>query len=329
MEVKNGILIVSLDFELYWGLRDKRTIHQYEENLKGVYKAIERILELFDKYEIHATWATVGFLFAKNTEELKTLFPDKTPNYHNTELNPYDYIKRSELLDGSCHYARELVERIHEYKNQEIGTHTFSHYYCLENGQSKEEFSSDVAAAVKIAEMRGISIESLVFPRNQWNNEYLPVLNEHGIKAYRGNEKSWLYKAVGQTEENHVRRALRLLDAYLNLSGANSYDISSLGTIRPLNISSSRFLRPVSKRFSVFEGLRRRRIVNALEQAARDNKVFHLWWHPHNFGVNTDENIEFLESILSSFSDMRMKYQMKSFNMGEISRLIADREKHA
>ena len=55
MVIKSGIFTVSLDFELYWGLRDQTTINEYEENLKGVKIAIERILELFYKYDIHAT----------------------------------------------------------------------------------------------------------------------------------------------------------------------------------------------------------------------------------------------------------------------------------
>ena len=66
MESKYGIFTVSLDFELYWGVRDKRTIEDYEKNLEGAKKAIEVILEVFEEYEVHATWATVGFLFAKN-----------------------------------------------------------------------------------------------------------------------------------------------------------------------------------------------------------------------------------------------------------------------
>ncbi len=71
MTFKKGIFTVSLDFELYWGFRDKRNIREYEENLKGVEKAIEGTLDLFDKYDIHATWAIVGFLFAQDIEELK------------------------------------------------------------------------------------------------------------------------------------------------------------------------------------------------------------------------------------------------------------------
>ena len=76
MAIKSGIFTVSLDFELYWGLRDTTTINEYEANLKGVKIAIERILELFDKYDIHATWATVGFLFkTKITGESNHFFP--------------------------------------------------------------------------------------------------------------------------------------------------------------------------------------------------------------------------------------------------------------
>ena len=87
MAIKSGIFTVSLDFELYWGLRDRKTINEYEANLKGVKIAIERILGLFDKYDIHTTWATVGFLFAHDIEELKLLSPEQKPSYHDTNLN--------------------------------------------------------------------------------------------------------------------------------------------------------------------------------------------------------------------------------------------------
>ena len=53
----------------------------------------------------------------------------------------------------------------------------------------------------------------------------------------------------------------------------------------------------------------------------KNKEIFHLWWHPHNFGVNTNQNIEFLDEILSSFKDMQKQYKMQSLNMGEISNL--------
>ena len=60
---QRGIFTISLDFELGWGFVGKRNIKQYAENFLGVYSAIPAILEIFNEYNIHATWATVGFLF--------------------------------------------------------------------------------------------------------------------------------------------------------------------------------------------------------------------------------------------------------------------------
>ena len=66
--------------------------------------------------------------------------------------------------------------------NMEIGTHTFSHYYCLEDGQTNEQFKEDLIAAVSIAKSKNIATESIVFPRNQYSPEAIAICAEHGIK---------------------------------------------------------------------------------------------------------------------------------------------------
>ena len=67
----NGVMVISLDYELFWGVRDKRTINSYFENLNGVDCAIDLMLNLFSKEEIEVTWAVVGMLFLDNIETLK------------------------------------------------------------------------------------------------------------------------------------------------------------------------------------------------------------------------------------------------------------------
>ena len=62
-----GTLVVSLDFELFWGMLDVCTLDEYRENVLGGRKAIPQMLQLFEKYNIHATWAAVGFLFAEDS----------------------------------------------------------------------------------------------------------------------------------------------------------------------------------------------------------------------------------------------------------------------
>ncbi|RME25825.1 MAG: hypothetical protein D6798_08055, partial [Deltaproteobacteria bacterium] len=54
-----GALVVSLDFELFWGMRDKVSLQRYRRQILGGRAAIPRLLDLFVAHGIHATWATV------------------------------------------------------------------------------------------------------------------------------------------------------------------------------------------------------------------------------------------------------------------------------
>lgn len=60
-----GTFVVSLDFELWWGIRDAIPLARYRDNLIGERVAVEVLLERFTKRGIRATWATVGALFWK------------------------------------------------------------------------------------------------------------------------------------------------------------------------------------------------------------------------------------------------------------------------
>ena len=57
-----GKLVISLDFEKYWGMRDYKSLKDCQENLEKVDKICSTLLDIFKQYDIHATWATVGFL---------------------------------------------------------------------------------------------------------------------------------------------------------------------------------------------------------------------------------------------------------------------------
>jgi peptidoglycan/xylan/chitin deacetylase (PgdA/CDA1 family) len=323
--MSKGVFTISLDFEMYWGMRDKVSIENYSNNLDGVDFAINEILKSFKKYDIHATWATVGFLFFENKKDLEDNFPNSLPSYKNQQLDPYNYIRENNELEQKYHFNFDSIKNIIRTDNQEIGTHTLSHYYCLELGQTREEFFDDLTKAQEIIKNKtNQETFSLVFPRNQWNDEYLSVLRDLNILGYRGNEKSWIYKAVNQKDEKKVRRAIRLLDAYFNISGHNTNSLKDLSSSQPYNIASSRFLRPVSKRLYIFENLRLNRIKKSMTHAAKNNELFHLWWHPHNFGDDTFNNMIFLNKILEHYNELQVKYGMKSLNMKEVSHLIMD-----
>jgi peptidoglycan/xylan/chitin deacetylase (PgdA/CDA1 family) len=192
----SGALVISLDFELHWGVLDSRPLEEYRENILGVRRGVPTLLELFRRYRIHATWATVGFLFCRTREELLAATPTTRPNYHDRRLCPYQTIAEigDDERDDPFHYAPSLIAMIRRDPFQEIASHTFSHYYCLEPGQDRAVFEVDLRASIAVARREGIETRSLVFPRNQVNEAYLDSCARLGVAAYRGNAPGWMHR---------------------------------------------------------------------------------------------------------------------------------------
>lgn len=321
-----GKFVISLDLELFWGVRDKRTIEGYGESIRRVHEITPRTIEMFEKYGVKATWATVGFLFAKDKEELKFFSPDIKPGYKDSNLSPYtdnfDQVGDS-LQEDPYHFGNDLVDLLLEHPDQELASHTFSHYYCTEEGQTIDDFQRDLKAAVAIANQKGVELKSLVFPRNQTNAKYLRICVENGVHTYRGNENVWYKDAESGKETELLRKIFRTGDCYLNVSGHHCYDLKDLPTSPPFNVPSSRFLRPYMAKGGAFlERLKLRRIKKSMEHAAKNGLMYHLWWHPHNFGANTEINFQTLERIMEHYNFLNKKYGFESKTMAEISSTI-------
>jgi peptidoglycan/xylan/chitin deacetylase (PgdA/CDA1 family) len=328
---KPGYFVVSLDFELFWGMFDKVSLAEYGDRILGERTAIPRMLNTFTKYGIHATWAGVGMLMARNKRELLSLLPPVhlRPTYENMNVSAYFHIENTEIGEDEktdpYHFGPTLVKSILETPNQEFGNHTFSHYYAIDGHENDISiFARDLEAHNAIAQTYGIEAESIIFPRNQASEETLRVCREKGIRTYRGNENHILYRPRKDSEQSYLVRAFRLLDHYVNLSGYHTYPLPRSLPGLPVNVPSSRFLRPWSRALSFFEPLRMRRIKNAMTHSAKKGEVFHLWWHPHNFGIDQEQNFRNLKTILEHFAYLKEKYGMESRSMGEIARVASE-----
>jgi len=320
-----GGFVISLDFELHWGVRDHRTVSQYRNNLLGARQAVPAILELFELYGIHATWATVGFLFFENLNDLKAALPDDLPQYRETHLDPYAALAEvgKNEAEDPFHFAPSLIRRILAHEGQEIGTHTLSHFYALAPGPTLESFRADIRSAKSVADQYGIVLKSIVFPRNQISRQHLRICAEEGLTAYRSTEADpWI-----ETGNGILRRAMRLADSYLELSG-NGCVAPCLDEELPIvRVSGSRFLRPWNTVLRIFEDMRLRRICSSMDAAAKSNKTFHLWWHPHNFGVHLEENMTFLTHIAEHYANTNRKMGWPSLTMAEVADNVLHAEK--
>ncbi|MCU0358317.1 MAG: polysaccharide deacetylase family protein [Cyclobacteriaceae bacterium] len=353
-----GIFTISLDFELHWGGFEKWLLEplapsrkpqasvssateqritnlpngqagnyqpatNYNQYFLNTRQVIPKLLQLFERHEVHVLWATVGMLMHQNKESLVANLPDRKPSYVHNELSAYHFMDSIGIGDNEdndpFHYAHSLVTKILDTPYQELGSHTFAHYYCNEAGQTVEQFRADLQAAQKAASAYGVKLKSLVFPRNQFNDAYLKVCYEEGFSSVRSNPVDWFWK-IETRNESMWKRLNRGLDAYVPLGSKNAFRLSSLDVRDgfPVCIPASRLLRPYRPKELMLNQCKIKRILNEMTQAAKAGDVYHLWWHPHNFGWYPAENLEGLRAILQHYAHLKRQYGMTSMSMGEM-----------
>lgn len=310
-----GYLIISLDFELHWGRYDKYPIQGVGDYYYQTRKAIPRILDLFQKYGIHATWATVGSLMAENVEEWQSYQPDVLPNYNKQVYSAFHWFANEKNHDPSALFAPELVNLIMQAPHQELGSHTFSHFYTGEKGATQAAFKADLTSAQRIIKEKfGKELKSLVFPRNQYNPSSLTTAMELGFQVFRTNPPDWFWSSPEKA--NLFKKIFRTGDTLIPLGKKSYYDLDIKFKKGFLQLPASRLLRPFQKN-SIFNRMRVDRIKKEMEEAAREKMAYHLWWHPHNFGTMPEQNLAVLEEILMFFKELRDSVGMQSLSMWE------------
>jgi hypothetical protein len=136
----------------------------------------------------------------------------------------------------------------------------------------------------------------------------------------RSNPLDWFWHIESTQRESVWKRLNRGLDAYFPVGKKNTYKIDSLQVREgfPLCIPASRLLRPYNPKELFLNDFKINRICDEMSRAARQGEVYHLWWHPHNFGRYPSESLRGLERILENYESCRDKWGMGSMNMGEI-----------
>lgn len=346
-----------MDFELHWGgfekwelggsthvVRNTRGHHEsgselrasgvrstYRQYFLNTRLVIPEMLRSFHEHEVHVTWATVGLLFHETKSELMANMPFQKPDLADEKLSAYHYIDQIGIGDSETedpfHYGLSLIRQIKNTPYQEIGSHTFAHYYACEEGQTAEQFRADLQSARRAALKQGIEVKSLVFPRNQVNEAYLKICYEEGFHAIRTNPTDWFWRIESTQSESMWKRLNRGIDAYFKTGNKKSYLLSSIEMKEgePLSFPASRLLRPYSPRQLFLNKMKISRILAEMTDAARANEVYHLWWHPHNFGNYPQESMEGLNRILKHYQFLKEKYGMESCTMGELTDRVLKR----
>lgn len=322
---QEGVFCISLDFELHWGTFETVQLNEKgRKRFENTRKSIPVVLSLFEAFEIQATWASVGMLFNQNVSEWNASIPSSVPSYTNKQVSSYEWVNQHGFSGDQdpFHFAPNLVDLIASSPLMEVGTHTYSHFYCQESGQTVSDFKADLEMAIQKASLKNLPIRSLVFPRNQFNAAYLDVCKNLGITAVRSNPDIWFWDAY--RPETLIKKIFRSADTMVPVDWDTSIPLSSLDvdTI-PMQIPASRFLRPWHPN-RLINSLKLRRIKNEMTHAARTGSLYHLWWHPHNFGNHPEQCMSDLQGLLEHFRSLEKQYGMKSLHMDGLRKHLLD-----
>lgn len=304
-----GSVVLSLDAELAWGFHDFDQLP--EERVSTARDSWLRLLELFDKFDVPATWAVVGHLML-----------DECDGEHEDHPTPDGWFDRDPgTWEGRDEhwYGSKLVDAIETADaDHEVGCHTFSH---VDFGDTTREIASaEMRESVEVAEDRGLSLDSAVFPRNYVGHR--DVLAAYGVKSYRGNQpRRWYDRGLLGSLSKFLGWPTGTVSPTLVTPEVDEYGL--------VNVPASLYL------FS-FEGTGRSLVERVtddpmvkmakkgIDRAATEDGVFHMWLHPNN--LTEERDFARMTAILEHLAEVRDRTPLKVETMSEIAADLKDDE---
>lgn len=310
--LKRGVFLLSIDTEMAWGV-----VHRGDITGNYTYRSerevIERLLQLFEKYDIAATFAIVGHLFLDRCKPVNgRKHPEIVrPPYSWFNGDWFDVDPCGDVDSDPIWYGRDIVERIRRCRvPQEIGSHAFSHIIVGDPECSEESFDSELRMCHQLAGQQGLTLKSFVYPRNSVG--HLDVLARNGFTAYRGRTP-----APFANLPKHLRAAAIMADKLSPLSGSAVFPESNAGM---WNFPPTNFYSPMTQRMRLLPvSLWPHLVGRRLRQAIRERSLFHIWFHSHDLAIDPDKTLRGLELLFQRVNRYRDAGVLENLTMGDLA----------
>jgi peptidoglycan/xylan/chitin deacetylase (PgdA/CDA1 family) len=305
-----GYFVFSLDTELAWGSLNWDKPHPHPLRRDGATEraTIQRLLSMMDEFGVVATWAITGHLFYEKCEEC-----DICPILH---LKGKD--NRFEKIWGSrdtMWYGADIVESLlSKDSKHEIAFHGYTHRLFSKLGN--EEARLEIQEWLRLAKRKNIIPKTVIFPQGKIG--HLDLFREAGFICYRG------------LDVRHPALSIPILGKVLNrinqkfiILTPQVYEVKA-DSNSLVNVPSSQWLFRYNRRIEIFldslnlHKLRFQPTIKAINKAAEEKKVIHLWAHPHEF--RTEKDFEKLRYLFGCFAAQANKGRLKSITMVDLAK---------
>lgn len=300
-----GVFTLSLDCEGLWGVADHlgaSTASINQNSLSEVYTYIEDVLS---HHSIKATYAFTTLFTQDEADILK--YKDIIKSYINEQDEWYKYIYsalQNESLNGWL--GRELYLQAKQ-NGHEIAWHGFTHHPLGQNTK-KNIVEFEIAESIKIFKKESLSVNSIVFPRNDVG--HLQLLNNSGFNVYRS--------GVIEQSRLHSNKYYRVLDELNILKPSQKFKQSKNNPM--ISLPAGYFLNwPNGPRRLIPSEVTYKRWDHILRSASRKSAQAHMWFHPHNM-ITAPKMRNTFESIIKNVSTKIQNGEVVNLTMDECKR---------
>lgn len=310
VNLARGVFTLSIDFELIWGTIAGHGIQGFRAQCELERQVIiDRLLALLVEFEMPASWLIVGHLFLDNCR-----VNHNTPQFELTRQSPLQCgvtAINQHFEDNQIFCGREFVRKIQTCAvPQEIGCHTFSHPIFNEENITRERAEEELSACLKLAQEMGITLKSFAYPQNKTG--YLDLLRKYNFTCYRGAE----WHESGQLPDILRRIAHLWLVCTATTPPVHLPQFTQEGL---WNIPGSMLYFPMHGRRRYLPlSVRVNRARKGLEAAAKQQRIFHLWFHPTNLADEMEQMFAGLRMIFAHAATLRGRGVLDFLPMGAL-----------
>ena len=308
-KLNKGCLIISLDTELGLGHLADNEIKKFDVQFLKAKDVTKRLIGLFNKYKISATWAIVGKLIEKEKIiDIEHFYPldNITEEYLMTNNDIYRYESLVKLLSESETY-------------QEIASHSYSHI-TFKEGNRKHSANKNLAyddfnAVIKCFHEYKLSPKSFVYPQNRPGFEEL--LPDFGFSIFRGKEVKWYH--------GFPKIIIKIAKGLDNLTPIPP--CVSLPTLKSPNLIETNGHLHFAKLPNGYRRLMpwwvlKLKLYFGLKKAIYFKKTFHLWTHPYDLVFQEQKHFKVLEWFFKKVNKYQRAEKLIILTMGDLTNKI-------